>query len=134
MPLSRDPTMKQDNLGRKVRVLYVHTLPLLTGSGLAVYLMMTGLDRSKYEVELACGGEGRLTDAVLSRGIVYQKISHLVQSVRPFKDLAALVELVLLIRRRKYKIVHTHNSKTGVVGRLAAKVNRVPIILPPLFG
>ena len=36
-------------------------------------------------------------------------------------DVAALGELVRLFRDRRPDIVHTHNPKTGVYGRIAAR-------------
>lgn len=118
----------------KIKVLYVHTLPLLTGSGLAVYLMMDGLDKSRYDVELACGSRGPLIETALEKGIQFNRIPHLVQPINIFKDLVALLELILLIKRKKYNIVHTHNSKAGILGRLAAKINRVPVIVHTIHG
>lgn len=119
---------------RKFKVLYVHTLPVISGSGLAVYLMMTGLDKDRYEVEFACAPGGPLIDKVASSGIKVYPIRHFVQKVNIIKDILALIEMVLLIRRRRYAIVHTHNSKAGFIGRLAAKINNVPIIVHTIHG
>jgi glycosyltransferase involved in cell wall biosynthesis len=41
--------------------------------------------------------------------------------VNPTQDLLALGELRSLIRRGRYDMVHTHLSKAGIVGRLAAR-------------
>lgn len=118
----------------KFKVLYVHTLPVISGSGLAAYLMMTGLDKHRYEVEFACAPGGPLIDKVALAGIKVRPIRHFTQEIRIFKDILALIELALLIRRRRYTIVHTHNSKAGFIGRLAARINNVPLIVHTIHG
>ncbi len=56
-------------------------------------------------------------------------IPHLQRAVHPVKDLLALWEIYRLCRRERFTIVHTHISKAGVLGRLAAWLARTPIIL-----
>jgi len=44
----------------------------------------------------------------------------MVRAIRPFQDLRATWSLLRLMHRRRYDIVHTHSTKAGVVGRVAA--------------
>ena len=45
-----------------------------------------------------------------------------------------LGRLVSLMRAERYTIVHTHNSITGAVGRLAARLARVPLVIHTTHG
>src|SRR5207244_3491096 len=45
-----------------------------------------------------------------------------------------LGRLIGLMRAERYTIVHTHNSITGAVGRLAARLARVPLVLHTTHG
>jgi hypothetical protein len=47
---------------RKVKVLHVHTLSVISGSGINTLLTMTGLDREKYCVEFSCAPGGPLIE------------------------------------------------------------------------
>ncbi|MEM7120925.1 MAG: glycosyltransferase family 4 protein [Pseudomonadota bacterium] len=47
-------------------------------------------------------------------------VPSLVRNISPFNDFAALIRLVSLFRRLKPDVVHTHTSKAGIVGRIAA--------------
>jgi glycosyltransferase involved in cell wall biosynthesis len=58
----------------------------------------------------------------------------MVRSIRPVKDLKALFALVWLILKEKFDIVHTHSSKGGILGRLAAKLCGVPHIIHTPHG
>jgi glycosyltransferase involved in cell wall biosynthesis len=69
-----------------------------------------------------------------ARGVKVILLSSLVRSIRPSKDLKALLALILLIAKEKPDIVHTHSSKGGILGRLAAKLCGVPHIIHTPHG
>ncbi len=52
----------------------------------------------------------------------------------PLRDLGALVELTRVFSRLRPDIVHTHNPKPGVYGRLAARVAGVPVVVNTVHG
>lgn len=51
------------------------------------------------------------------------------RKISPWQDLKSLVQLIRLIRQRHPDIVHTHTSKAGFIGRLAATLCRVPLVI-----
>jgi len=124
--------------GRKslsgVRILHVHTLPVLSGSGANTLITMKGSRDCGAEVSLACAPGGRLEEEVRREGIGFLPIPTLVQPVWPLHDLRALWRLYRTIRRGRFDIVHTHNSKAGFLGRLAARLARCPAIIHTVHG
>jgi glycosyltransferase involved in cell wall biosynthesis len=69
-----------------------------------------------------------------ARGVKVVLCPSLVRSIRPIKDLKALLALISLIIKEKPDIVHTHSSKGGILGRLAAKLCGVPHIVHTPHG
>ncbi|MEW6668390.1 MAG: glycosyltransferase family 4 protein [Thermodesulfobacteriota bacterium] len=117
-----------------IRVLHIHTLPVISGSGLNTFLTMRGMHGRGYETDLACAPRGSLIQLVESNGMRVIPFPHLVQPLHPGRDVLALCNLIRYLRSRPYHIVHTHNSKAGFLGRLAAKAAGIPVIVHTVHG
>lgn len=65
----------------------------------------------------------------LSKKIKVIKINNLVRDIDPIKDILAFFEIKRIFNKLKPDIVHTHESKAGILGRIAAKISRVNIIV-----
>src|SRR5690606_31464076 len=122
-----------------LRILHISTRLILGGSQENTVLSCEGQARLGHEVRLAFGPiygpEGSMLERVRGfrtedgRGIATHEVPHLVRELSPEADPKALRELVDLIAGLKPDIVHTHSSKAGILGRMAAwRVNRS---LPP---
>jgi glycosyltransferase involved in cell wall biosynthesis len=120
------------------RVLHVITRLIVGGAQENTLLTVEGLDRMPdYEVTLATGvdkgPEGSLLDRAqrTTRLIV---IPELGREVSPLSDAVALWKLYRLMRRNRFHIVHTHSSKAGVLGRIAARLAGTPIVVHTLHS
>ena len=72
--------------------------------------------------------------ALEASGICHYPIRSLTRSMAPTRDLRAIAELLRTFREIKPSIVHTHNPKPGVFGRLAARAAGVPAIVNTVHG
>lgn len=79
------------------------------------------------EVIVLVGGNGPYASLLRSQGLKVVSLSHLVRPIRPHVDILATFECLRAIRRFKPDIVHTHSTKAGLIGRVAARLagNRV---------
>jgi len=68
------------------------------------------------------------------RGIRHVPLRHATRSFAPLEDARALGELVSVFRRLRPAIVHTHNPKPGLYGRVAARIARVPVVVNTVHG
>lgn len=75
--------------------------------------------RAGAEVHLAVGCDSDISN--VPGDLPVHVLPHLVRNVDPVADLLALLELRCVVRSGRYDIVHTHQSKAGVLGRLAAR-------------
>ena len=101
-------------------------------------LFLAGLDRLGYRTDLLKGsvgrGEAEITDPALLGGQQVHEVRGLGREVSPLQDLAAFVRVYLQIRRLRPVVVHTHKSKAGVLGRLAARAAGVPVVVHTFHG
>jgi len=80
------------------------------------------------------GPEGELLSEVWRRHIPYVVVPELRRELNPWHDTPAFLKLVRLLRRLRPTIVQTHSSKAGVLGRLAARCARVPVVIHTVEG
>jgi glycosyltransferase involved in cell wall biosynthesis len=121
-----------------MRVLHVITRMIVGGAQENTLLTVQGLDRMpEYEVTLVSGVERGPEGSLLEQArqtVDLALIPELARSVNPAVDLRALGKLYRFIRRGRYHVVHTHSSKAGVLGRVAAKLAGTPIIVHTLHS
>lgn len=66
--------------------------------------------------------------------IPYTIVPDMKRSISLKNDIKALREIISIIKKEKPDIVHTHASKAGMLGRLAAKICGVPYIFHTFHG
>ena len=86
-----------------------------------------------YEV-LGASAPGPHVDALDGRGVRHLPLAHATRAMAPGEDLRALAELRALFARERPDVVHTHNPKPGVYGRVAARIAGVPVIVNTVHG
>ncbi len=108
------------------------------GSSDNTLLSCIGQLRRGCDVTLACGTglteESPLRERAEAEGVKVVRLPSLVRPVRPLRDLAALWACTRLIRRGRFDIVHTHTSKAGILGRLAARLAGRPKVIHTPHG
>ena len=127
----------------------IHIITRLDMGGSAQNTLRTcvGLSKRKYRVVLVSGlsiesnmgdVERRTVDANLGmaakQGVKVFVLPKLIRRIDPVSDARVLASLLRLICRERPMIVHTHTSKAGILGRLAAWLLRVPVIVHTPHG
>jgi glycosyltransferase involved in cell wall biosynthesis len=119
-----------------VRILHVTTRFLADGGAERnLRHMIEWQRRCGHDVDLAAGAGA--STRLFSDGDTVCVIDHLTRPIRVGNDLRALADLMRLIRVGRYDVVHTHESKAGALGRIAARANRrivVHTVHMPSFG
>ena len=123
----------------RIKVLRIISRMNIGGPAIHVTNLNSGLDPDRYISLLVSGtenpGEGSLRDLAESAGVEMTVIPQIrsAASLGP-RDVLALFKLYRLMRRERPQIVHTHESKAGFLGRLAARIAGVPIVLHTYHG
>lgn len=128
------------------RIHVVHLITRLDRGGSAQNTLLTAMSQcEQYQVTLVHGhaditslveAEALRQDLDMARkaGLRLIEIPALRRNVGPLQDLEALFAAWCLFRRERPIIVHTHTSKGGAIGRVAAWLAKVPILMHTPHG
>jgi glycosyltransferase involved in cell wall biosynthesis len=125
--------------GRPIRVCHLITRLIIGGAQENTVYTVWGLqERDEYDVCLASGPttgpEGTMVPQVLAAGTRYVEFPGLVREIRPWSDLKTFLALYRFFRRERFDVVHTHSAKAGIIGRFAAWLARVPVVVHTVHG
>ena len=136
--LGSGPRLKEPSPQKKVRVLHIVTRLNIGGVAPHVLLLASQLNPEKFEITVLAGPEppqeGSMEHLGRQNGVKLIRIPDLQRNVSLLKDVKAFWRIYRLIRSQKPDIVHTHLSKAGFLGRLAAKLAAVPVVVHTFHG
>jgi len=118
------------DLGKSIKVLQVAAVDVTIGILLAP--LIEALGRDGYEVHIACSPGPHLTALEASGHRVHP--IRIQRRVRAVSHLRSLWLLYRLMRRERFAIVHVHTPVAAALGRVAARLARVPIIIYTAHG
>ena len=120
----------------KAKVVHIITRLDFGGAQQNTLYTVEHLDPKRFETVLLTGPGGHLDAkaAALGPRVKVRFVEDLVREVSPFRDVIALLELTRMLREENPAVVHTHSSKAGILGRFAAALAGVPLILHTYHG
>lgn len=76
---------------------------------------------------------GPYVPTAAARGVGWRELP-MTRRMDPLGDARGLIRLTRLFARERFDVVHTHNAKVGLVGRIAATAAGVPVIVHTVHG
>ncbi len=118
----------------RLRIAHIITQMELGGAQRNTLYTVTHINPEQFETCLITGEGGLLDDETRASGTHCFFIPSLIRPIRPWKDLIALIQIYRCLRRVQPDVVHTHSSKAGILGRIAAYLAGVPVIVHTFHG
>ena len=104
------------------------------GSARRTFAVIRSLADKNYEVIQIVGRDFEPQQDWDLTGIEFIQITNLVKYINPVRDLIAFLKLYKILKQYRPQIVHTHLAKAGFLGRLAARLAKIPIIIHTVHG
>jgi len=122
----------------RIKIARVITRLIVGGPTLHTLHLSKGLEE-RFETTLICGRENDCEDSMLdfirSHGVTPVVMPEMVANLSiKLRDLQAITKLFRLFRKFRPHIVATHTAKAGFLGRIAAKLAGVPVIVHTYHG
>lgn len=80
------------------------------------------------------GPEGSLVDRAIRNRVPLEIIPWLRREIHPWRDIRSYWAIRRCLRAFRPQVVHTHSAKAGILGRVAARRLRVPVIVHTVHG
>ncbi len=125
-------------LAVKIKVLHIVTRLGPGGVTETLRALSKYVNKGAFEFFFVSGLENDLkldkSKKAIAGGMNLKIIPGLKRNINPWSDLLSLISLYLFIKKGNFDIVHTHTSKAGFLGRIAARLAKVPVTIHQPHG
>jgi glycosyltransferase involved in cell wall biosynthesis len=130
--------MKPTTAGDPIKVMRIIARLNVGGPAIHTILLTDRMRKEGFTTTLVSGvagsDEGDMLDLAARNGVEPVILPTLGRELSPLKDIRTIIDLYRLMRRERPKVVHTHTAKAGTVGRIAAWLARVPVVIHTFHG
>ncbi len=120
---------------QKTNILFVITKLELGGAQKQLLSIISNLDQQKFQPFLFTAREGLLVEEALEiQGLTLLRSKFLERQINPLRDCLSFFQLRSFIKKNKIRIVHTHSSKAGILGRFAAESCGTAAVIHTVHG
>ncbi|MBU1219415.1 glycosyltransferase [Myxococcota bacterium] len=118
----------------------VHSITRLEGGpGVTTPVLAAAMEAKGHEVSVLYGSAdvydaSGLSEKEIKLSVPWFFVPEMKRNISPRQDLAALLKILKYFEVFKPDVVHTHESKDGTLGRIAAILCRVPVIMRSYHG
>ncbi|HQP91593.1 MAG TPA: glycosyltransferase family 4 protein [Candidatus Omnitrophota bacterium] len=117
-----------------IKVLSIITKLELGGAQKNAIELLAGLEKNGFEVHLVSSDGYMRHEAGSVPGAKVKIVKYLKREPDPFFDILSVFMLARYMRKNRIDIVHTHSSKAGIVGRFAARLAGIPVVIHTIHG
>jgi len=128
--LERKLNFKKNILLSKKKICHVTTVDITARFILLDFLRFLKKENSKVFIVCSFAKWGSFLE---KEGFSIHNIK-MTRRITPFSDMISLIKLFLYFRKEKFDIVHTHTPKAGFLGRIAARLAGVPVVIHSSYG
>lgn len=115
----------------KKKVLRVATVPIYMNIVLKGQLKFLN---KYFNVIAATSYDKKHYNEIREREAIEMRKVRLCRTISPLKDIKALFQLIILIKKENPNLIHTHTPKAGLLAMLASYICRVPIRIHTVTG
>jgi glycosyltransferase involved in cell wall biosynthesis len=121
-----------------IRVVRIIARLNVGGPAIHATLLTERLDPSRFHTTLVAGSEEASEGNYLAlHGQARTHIEHIPElgrEISGMRDIGSLRAVMRVLRRERPHVVHTHAAKAGAIGRVAAALCRVPVVVHTYHG
>lgn len=123
---------------KKIKIIRIQSRICIGGPAIHTILLSSEMNKDRFRTILVGGaleeGETDITSFARSKSVNIVVMNKMGRKIRWRTDLITLIKLYALMKKERPDIVHTHTAKAGTLGRIAAYLAGVPIILHTFHG
>ncbi len=101
---------------------------VIGGASMHVLELAGEMQRRGCNVSILLGPGDIVAQLAEQRGLNVLVEPLLLREISPWQDLQCLVRLNRLMRQIRPDVLHLHSAKAGLIGRIVAKIQRIPVV------